>query len=93
MFLEGWGLTPDQVAPLTDDQIERCYRRPAIKRAEAMKRQADGGTEGAAPVADLDTARPDRETFVTSMMDAFGGDRAKWDADYDRLEKSWEKSR
>lgn len=90
VFLEPWGLTPADVADLTDDQIDRLYRRPAIRRAEAMKREAGDGAEGS-PAVSLDDARPDRETFVATMMDQFGLDRAKWDADYDRLVKSWEK--
>lgn len=39
----------------------------------------------------LDEARPDRETFVTTMQAEFGGGREKWDATYDHLEKSWKK--
>ncbi len=87
LFLEPWGLTPDQIADLTDDQIERCYVRPAVKRAEEMERVRDGKPSG--PVASMDETRPSRATFVASMVAEFGGDPAKWNADYDRLETAW----
>lgn len=53
-----------------------------------MEREIKGGRDGP-PVQSLDESRPDRETFVTSMTAEFGGERSKWDADYDRLEKAW----
>lgn len=78
-------MTPDQVASLTDDQIDRLYRRPAIERAERMEREV----RGEPAVSSLDSARPDRETFIAEMQSQFGGEREKWSAGYDRLKASW----
>lgn len=42
---EPWCFHPEQIATLTDWQIEHLYARPAVERANEAKRRAEGRGE------------------------------------------------
>lgn len=43
LLQEPWGMTPADVAGLTTQQVTELYLRPAVERAEEMRRQSAGG--------------------------------------------------
>ena len=54
MMSERWGFTPEQVAGLTNWQIEFCYVRPAVEETARLRKQmadeqARGGSPGTFP--------------------------------------------
>lgn len=73
---EPWCFTPDQIARLTDFQIEWLYLRPAARRAAELAAAAGGNAEtraakGSDLFDDLDSLTWER--FRAEMGQAFPG--------------------
>jgi hypothetical protein len=72
---EPWCYTPDQVAELTDWQIEHLYARPAAERAEELRKSMPDQTEK--PLGnrrggkDPDIGEPGSATHRNWMISAF----------------------
>lgn len=80
---EPWCFHTDQVARLTDWQVEWMYLRPAAERARKDSGAAPGPGHVPDPFAD---GLPPRWEFVNAMLQSDGGSPAHWDALYSRLE-------
>lgn len=86
---EPWCFPPRELADVTVWQAENVYVRPAVERAEALGRGADGKARPAPmPAADpFEHGLPPRDAFVAAHLKTDGRDAAHWNAMYDRLER------
>lgn len=84
---EPWCWHPDQIARVTDYQIERLYQGPAKRRAEAFDRPGGGSRRNApGPVADpFANGLPRRADFVLQMQVQFKGTEKHWGGVWDRM--------
>lgn len=101
---EPWCMTPEQFGKLTDWQIEYLYARPAVERAEEMRRDMPTKPGAPAPAGSpLPPRRPTnsapdfepgteghRRQCVAAFMQIQGLSKARAEAQYDRQLKQWQ---
>jgi hypothetical protein len=102
---EPWCFTPEQIGKLTDWQIENLYAKPAMKRAEEMRKEMpDGGApSGPSPAPVSPTPRrvlqrgPDfepgtdghRRQCIAAFMQVQGLNKERAVAQYERQLAQW----
>lgn len=79
---EPWCFHPDQIARLTDWQIEYLYFAPARARAAEFRRAS--GQAGAPREPPPQSGPPTRAQYIAGARMLFGDSR-DWGAEYDRL--------
>lgn len=84
LLQEPWCLTPAQIADLTPWQVEHCYLRPAVERAERMEAGGSGRPVGQGNGHDWSDL-PDRAEFVGGMVANCGNTPEHWGRVWDRM--------
>ncbi len=90
---EPWCFHPSQIAELTDWQVMELYIRPAVKRAEELKKDVDrdrAESPFSSPSSPSPKASrlPPREQSIDIMVDLLGITREQAAADWDRANKA-----
>lgn len=87
LLQEPWCFTSDQVARLTRMQVEKFYLQPAAERSKSMRDDLDSASS-AKREPTVSVPIDDKESFIGTMSANFPGKpRAKWEADWERLQK------
>lgn len=90
---EPWCFTPEQIAPLTDSQIEDVYLKPALAKQDAMERERKGLPPKPADDDRRPLTEPPPRAAVVGMMRTLGMSVEKANAEYDRQLAEWEAQR
>lgn len=91
---EPWCFHPEQIASLTDWQIEHLYARPAVERAKHYEEASGGAQRGERPVEHAqptDTPEPGSPGFRDWVIVQFmkmGMTRSAAEAQYERQANS-----
>ncbi len=87
---EPWCFHPSQIAELTDWQVMELYIKPAVKRADELKKSMEKNQSSALPFSPPESSSspgtrrglPDRERSIEIMV-SFGISAEKAAADWD----------
>lgn len=89
---EPWCFDPDQLARLTRRQAEEMYLWPAVDRLKPTAKPSSSGPLAVAWDWNRD-GLPPKPRFVAVMLDTYGGEAARWEADWERLKAAEDASR
>jgi hypothetical protein len=98
---EPWCFHPEQIAGLTDCQIEQLYARPAVERAERMEAEREGRTLIKMPGVPTmpkapsnsdspsDINSPELREYIIGQYTGFGMSRSAAEARYEKELADW----
>lgn len=90
---EPWCFHPEQIASLTDWQIEHLYVRPAVERVQRLEAERRGGQAAAASIpatsdSSPDPSQPEFRGWVVAQFMAMGMSRAEAERRYEEQARS-----